>query len=37
MKNFVNAEIEIISFEITDIISTSIGSGAFDGEDDTFN
>ena len=37
MKKFVNAEIELISFEMTDIISTSIGNGAFDSEDDKFN
>ena len=36
MKKFVNAEIELISFEMTDIISTSLGSGAFDGEEDEF-
>ena len=35
MKKFVNAEIEIISFEMTDIITTSlIGDNAGNGEDD---
>ena len=36
MKKFINAEIELISFEMTDIITTSnSGSGdAFDGEAD---
>lgn len=32
MKKFINAEIELISFEMTDIITTS--SGPFDGEED---
>ena len=36
MKKFVNAEIELISFEMIDIISTSIGKNPFDGEDDEF-
>ena len=35
MKKFVNAEIELISFEMTDIITTSlIGDNAGNGEDD---
>ena len=35
MKNFVNAEIELISFEMTDIITTSLfGDNAGNGEDD---
>ena len=35
MKNFVNAEIELISFEMTDIISTSFwGNNPGPGEDD---
>ena len=35
MKNFVNAEIEIISLEMTDIITTSLfGDNAGNGEDD---
>ena len=35
MKKFVNAEIEIISFEMTDIITTSLyGDSAGNGEDD---
>ena len=35
MKKFVNAEIEVISFEMTDIITTSlIGDNAGNGEDD---
>ena len=37
MKKFVNAEIEFISFEMTDIITTSLyGSNAGNGEDDRF-
>ena len=37
MKKFVNAEIELISFEMTDIISTSRwGDNAGNGEDDEF-
>ena len=37
MKKFVNAEIEFISFEMTDIITTSlIGYNAWNGEDDRF-
>ena len=35
MKKFVNAEIELISFEMTDIITTSLmGDSAGNGEDD---
>ena len=35
MKKFVNAEIELISFEMTDIITTSLsGDNAGNGEDD---
>ena len=35
MKKFVNAEIELISFEMTDIITTSLyGDEAGNGEDD---
>lgn len=35
MKKFQNVEIEIISFEMTDIITTSlIGDNAGNGEDD---
>ena len=35
MKKFVNAEIEVISFEMTDIITTSlVGDNAGNGEDD---
>ena len=35
MKNFQNVEIEIISFEMTDIITTSLfGDNAGNGEDD---
>ena len=35
MKNFAPAEIEIISFEMTDVITTSlIGDNAGNGEDD---
>ena len=35
MKKFINAEIEIISFEMTDIITTSlVGDNAGNGEDD---
>ena len=35
MKKFQNAEIEIISFEMTDVITTSlIGDNAGNGEDD---
>ena len=35
MKKFINAEIEVISFEMTDIITTSlIGDNAGNGEDD---
>ena len=35
MKNFINAEIEFISFEMTDIISTSLwGNNPGNGEDD---
>ena len=35
MRKFVNAEIEIISFEMTDIITTSLmGDSAGNGEDD---
>lgn len=38
MKKFVNAEIELISFEMADIISTSLwGDQPGNGEDDTFN
>ena len=37
MKKFINAEIELISFEMTDIITTSIGDGAFDGDEDPAN
>jgi hypothetical protein len=33
MKKFINAEIELISFEMTDIITTSNGD-VFDGEAD---
>ena len=33
MKKFINAEIELISFEMTDIITTSNGE-PFDGEED---
>ena len=37
MKKFVNAEIELISFEMTDIISTSLyGNQGGNGEDDEF-
>ena len=37
MKKFVNAEIEFISFEMTDIITTSLeGDNAGNGEDDRF-
>ena len=37
MKKFVNAEIELISFEMTDIISTSLwGGNGGNGEDDEF-
>ena len=37
MKKFVNAEIELISFEMTDIISTSLwGDNGGNGEDDEF-
>lgn len=37
MKKFVNAEIELISFEMTDIISTSLwGNQPGNGEDDEF-
>ena len=36
MKKFVNAEIELISFEMTDIITTSGEDGSFNGEDDEF-
>ncbi len=37
MKKFVNAEIELISFEMTDIISTSLaGDQPGNGEDDNF-
>ena len=37
MKKFVNAEIELISFEMIDIISTSLwGDHAGNGEDDEF-
>lgn len=32
MKKFVNAEIELISFEMTDVITTS----GFNGEEDEF-
>ena len=32
MKKFVNAEIELISFELTDVITTS----GFNGEEDEF-
>lgn len=32
MKKFENAEIELISFDVKDIITTS---GSFDGEDDS--
>jgi len=35
MKKFINAEIEMISFEMTDIITTSLfGDNAGNGEDD---
>ena len=35
MRKFVDAEIEIISFEMTDIITTSlVGDNAGNGEDD---
>ena len=35
MKKFVNAEVELISFEMTDIITTSLfGDNAGNGEDD---
>ena len=35
MRKFINAEIEIISFEMTDIITTSLfGDNAGNGEDD---
>ena len=35
MKKFVNAEIELISFQMTDIITTSLfGDNAGNGEDD---
>lgn len=34
MKKFINAEIELISFEMTDIITTS---GANSGNDDPYN
>jgi hypothetical protein len=35
MKKFINAEIELISFEMTDIITTSLGGdNAGNGEDD---
>ena len=35
MKKFVNAEIQVISFEMSDIITTSlIGDNAGNGEDD---
>ena len=35
MKKFVNAEIELISLEMTDIITTSLfGDNAGNGEDD---
>ena len=35
MKKFFDAKIELISFETTDIITTSpIVDGPFDGEDD---
>lgn len=38
MKKFVDAKIELISFEMTDIITTSpIIDGPFDGEDDDLN
>ena len=35
MRKFINAEIELISFEMTDIITTSLfGDNAGNGEDD---
>ena len=34
MQKFVNAEIEVVSFEMTDIITTS---EPFDGEEDPVN
>ena len=34
MKKFVNAEVEVISFEVADIITTS---QPFDGEEDPVN
>ena len=38
MKKFVNVEIELISFEMIDIISTSLwGDQAGNGEDDKLN
>ena len=38
MKKFVNAEIELISFQMTDIITTSLfGDNAGNGEDDEIN
>jgi len=38
MKKFIDAKIELISFEMTDIITTSpIIEGPFDGEDEEFN
>ena len=38
MKKFIDAKIELISFEMTDIITTSpIIDGPFDGEDDELN
>lgn len=40
MKKFINAEIDIISFDMTDIIATSLfGDNAGNGEDDeiTYN
>ena len=37
MKKFISAEIELISFEMTDIISTSLyGNQGGNGEDDEF-
>ena len=32
MKKFINAEIELISFEMTDIITTSNFNGEADGD-----
>jgi hypothetical protein len=38
MKKFIDAKLELISFEMTDIITTSpIIDGPFDGEDDEIN